>query len=106
MSVVKELTDANFSETIASGVTLVDLWAPWCGPCRIQGPVVAKVADSFEGRANVGKLEVDANPQTASKLGVSAIPTLILFKEGEEVQRFVGVQDEKTLTKALEDQLA
>ena len=105
MSAEKEFTDANFAETVASGVTLVDFWAPWCGPCRMQGPIVEKVAESFSGRAAVGKLEVDGNPQIATKFSVMSIPTLIILKDGKEVKRFVGVQDEDTLTKAIEGQL-
>lgn len=106
MSAEKELNDATFEETIRSGVALVDFWAPWCGPCQMQGPIVEQVAEAFEGRAAVGKLEVDGNPQTAAKYGVQSIPTLIVFKDGKEARRFVGVQDAATLTKVLEEQLA
>ena len=101
-----ELTDANFDETVGSGVALVDFWAPWCGPCRMQGPIVEKLAEELSGKAKVGKLEVDGNPGTAAKFNVMSIPTLVLLKDGEEVQRFVGVQDEDTLTKAIEAQLS
>ena len=105
MSAEKELTDANFGETIQSGVTLVDFWAPWCAPCRIQGPILEEVAEKFSGRATVGKLEVDGNPQAAAKYGVQSIPTLIVFKDGQEAKRFVGVQDAAALTQTLEEQL-
>ena len=105
MSAEKELTDGNFGDTTASGVALVDFWAPWCGPCQTQGPIIEKVAEKYEGKATVGKLEVDGNPQTAAKFGVMSIPTLILLKDGQEVQRFVGVQDEASLSVAIDAQL-
>ena len=100
-----ELSDANFDETIKSGVTLVDFWATWCGPCRTQGPIVEKVAEAYTGKVKVGKLDVDKNGGTARRFGVQAIPTLIIFKGGEKVKQFVGVQSEKTLKAALDEQL-
>ena len=106
MGAEMELTDATFDETIKSGVALVDFWAPWCGPCQMQGPIVEQVAEAFSGRATVAKLEVDGNPRSAAKYGVQSIPTLIVFKDGQEARRFVGVQDAATLTKVLEDELA
>ena len=106
MSAEKEITDANFAESAASGVALVDFWAPWCGPCRMQGPIIEKVAEKYSGRAVVGKLEVDGNPKTAAKFSVMSIPTLILLKDGEEVQRFVGGQSEDVLSEAIDAQLS
>ena len=100
-----EITDANFDETIKSGVTLVDFWAPWCGPCQMQGPIIDKIAEEYEGRAVVGKLNVDDNADTAAKFGVMSIPTLILFKDGEKVEQFTGVQSEDKLKTALDAQL-
>ncbi len=100
-----EITDANFNETIQSGVTLVDFWAPWCGPCQMQGPIVDKVAEAYEGRATVGKLNVDDNPETAATFGVMSIPTLILFKDGEKAEQFTGLQSEDKLKTALDAQL-
>ena len=102
-----EVTDADFEEKIlkADEPALVDFWAPWCGPCRIQGPTVEKVAEKFDGRAIVAKINVDENPDAASKYGVMSIPTIIIFKGGSELQRFVGVRQEKDLAEALEKAL-
>ncbi len=100
-----EVTDASFNETIQSGVALVDFWAPWCGPCRTQGPIIDKVAQDYEGKATVGKLNVDDNPDTAAKFGVMSIPTLIVFKDGEKVEQLTGVQSEDKLRAALDAQL-
>jgi thioredoxin 1 len=99
-----ELTDGDFEAKVlkAEEVVLVDFWAPWCAPCQIQGPIVEGVAGKFEGRALIGKMNVDQNPKVASKYGIMSIPTLIVFKDGAEVQRFVGVQQESALSEALE----
>jgi thioredoxin 1 len=97
-----ELNETTFNQTIRSGVTLVDFWAPWCGPCQIQIPILEKVAGAIGGRAVIAKLNVDESPAPAAEYGVRGIPTLILFKNGEEIQRFVGVQQEKHLLSAIE----
>jgi thioredoxin 1 len=98
-------TDANFSGLTSSGVALVDLYADWCGPCKIMAPTIDKLAVAFKDRAKVGKLNVDDNPATAGGLGVSSIPTVVIFKDGQEVARFVGVKSESDLTRALEEHL-
>ena len=95
------LTEANFDEEIGTGVTLVDFWAPWCGPCRMQGPIVEKLAEAMAGRAKVGKLNVDESSSIAARYGVSGIPTLIIFKDGEEAERLVGLQSQDVLTEKL-----
>ena len=100
-----EITDANFEETVKTGVTLIDFWAPWCAPCLTQGPIVDKLAEAYEGKATVGKLNVDGNGETAAKFGVMGIPTVLLFKDGEKVGQFVGLQSEGTLRAALDAQL-
>lgn len=98
-------TDANFSELTGSGVALVDLYADWCGPCKIMAPTIDKLATAFKGKANVGKLNVDDNSATAGQLSVSSIPTIVIFKDGQEVSRFVGVKTEADLTKAIDEAL-
>ncbi len=103
MANVVDLTDANFSETIASGITLVDFWAPWCGPCMMQGPIVKKVAETVGDKATVAKMNVDEGQQSAAQFGIRAIPTIIIFKDGEAVQQFVGVQQENQLIAAIEN---
>lgn len=100
-----EFTDANFNtEVIAADVpVLVDFWAPWCGPCRMQGPIIEELAKSLEGKSfKVGKLNVDDNSETAQKYNVMSIPTIFIFKKGQVVQQFVGVQTKEKLMAALE----
>jgi thioredoxin 1 len=101
-SIIKLNAD-NFNATIAEGVTLVDFWAPWCGPCRIQGPILEEVAESLRGRAKIAKVNVDDAGSVAGRFGVQSIPTLVLFKDGKEVRRFVGVQKHNTLIGAINE---
>lgn len=99
---VKILTDANFESTIGKGVVLVDFWAPWCGPCRVQGPIVDEVADEMFSKASVCKLNIDENPKTARKYGIQSIPTILIFRDGKPVQKFVGIKNKNTLINSLE----
>ena len=103
MATVAELNDSNFSETIKTGVTLVDFWAPWCAPCMMQGPIVESVAEKVGDKAKVAKVNVDDAQRAANELGIRAIPTVILFKEGKPVQQFVGVTQEGALLSAIDE---
>ena len=101
MSKALALDESNFATNIAQGVTLVDFWAPWCGPCQVQGPIVDDVSARAPQGVKVAKLNVDEAGGVAGQYGVMSIPTLIIFKDGEEAQRFVGVQAADVLIDAL-----
>ena len=101
-----EITDANFQEIIKSDKpVLVDFWAEWCGPCKMIGPVVEELAGEFEGKAVVGKVNVDENAAISAKYGIRSIPTLLIFKNGEIVDKQVGAVPKAVLFKKLEAHL-
>ena len=92
---VKELTKTNFNETIlANKVVLVDFWASWCGPCRMVSPVIDKIAEEYDGKIVVGKVNVDNDGALAAEYAVVSIPTVILFKDGKQVEKLVGAHSE------------
>lgn len=101
-----ELNDSNFDQIISSDKpVLVDFWAEWCGPCKMIGPVVEELAGDYEGKAVVGKLNVDENPQTAAKFGIRSIPTLLVFKGGQVVDKQIGAVPKSVLNQKLAAQV-
>ena len=104
---IRHLSDAQFNDAINNNDTpiLVDFWAPWCGPCRAVAPVLDNLADEFEGKVAIAKIDVDANPETAAALGIRGIPTLLVFKNGEKVAQHVGAASYTQLKGLIEQAL-
>ncbi|MEO0311599.1 MAG: hypothetical protein RIQ89_1256 [Bacteroidota bacterium] len=103
-----EITDANFEELVLKSdkPVLVDFWAEWCGPCRMVGPIVEELSKDFDGKAIIGKVDVDSNPNVATQFGIRNIPTLLFFKNGQVVDKQVGAAPKPTLAAKLNAQLA
>jgi thioredoxin 1 len=91
------LDDSNFKNTIANGVTLVDFYADWCGPCRMIAPIIEELSAEFNGKAKIAKLDIEKAQEVTTEFQVTSIPTIILFKDGNEVKRIVGLRDKETL---------
>jgi thioredoxin 1 len=108
MSHPKQVTDATFDADVleADGLVLVDFWAEWCGPCRMVGPVLEQVAEDYEGRVTVTKLNVDESPRTAERYGIRSIPTIALFHRGEVVDGVLGAAPKPFFTQMLDKHLA
>lgn len=104
MAEVKTLTNENFDQEVKQSIlpVLVDFWAPWCGPCKMVGPVVESLAADNEGKLAVGKVNVDENKELAAQFGIRGIPTLVIFKDGSEAQRIVGAQGKAQLQKVID----
>jgi thioredoxin 1 len=100
-------TDSNFEETVlgSSVPVLVDFWAPWCGPCRAIAPLIEQLADEYEGKAVVAKVNVDDNYEISAKYGIRSIPTLLIFKDGKPVDQLIGMVPKKMLAEKLDKQL-
>jgi thioredoxin 1 len=99
---VKTLTDVTFDGETASGSVIVDFWAPWCGPCRMVGPVIDEIAQEHDDKVTVGKVNVDENPAIAQKFGIMSIPTIILFKDGEPAKKVIGARSKADFLKEFE----
>ncbi len=98
---VKNLTQNNFKQLTSGGLVLVDFWAAWCGPCKMVAPILNEIAEEQEGKVRIGKVNVDNQQALAAKFKVRNIPTLVLFKNGKEVKRFVGVKPKKALLEGI-----
>ena len=105
---MESLTDSSFEEKVlkASGPALVDFWAEWCGPCRMIAPMIEELASEYDGKATIGKLDVDNNQESSVKFGVRSIPTLLIFKDGEIVDRHVGAVGKDILAKSIDSNLS
>lgn len=102
-----EMTDANFKEVVDSnGVVLVDFWAAWCGPCKMIAPIMEELATEYKGKAVIGKLDVDTNPETSMEFGVRSIPTVLVFKDGKLAKTQVGAAPKQQYINVIEEQLA
>ncbi len=100
-----ELTGANFEETVKEGVTLVDFWAPWCGPCRMIAPVIEELAEEYDGKATIAKVNTDEQQDIATKYGIRSIPTVMIFKDGEMVDQMVGAASKQAFAQKIDAQL-
>jgi thioredoxin 1 len=105
MSKYIDLTEENFEATVNNGVSLVDFWAPWCGPCRMIAPVIDELAGEFDGKANICKVNTDEQQDLAVKYGVRSVPTILFMKDGEIVDQVIGAQSKQALADKINAQL-
>jgi thioredoxin 1 len=102
MNEIVNLTDESFDRAVAKGKAVVDFWAPWCAPCRMQTPILENLAGNHAGDFQIFKVNVDDNQQTAMKYGIQSIPTIMIFKDGEVADKKIGVQTEESILQSLE----
>lgn len=107
MADLTHVTDDSFKEEVLDSElpVLVDFWAEWCGPCKLVGPIVENIAEEYQGRLKIGKVDVDQNPQSATQFGIRSIPTLILFKGGEPVEQIIGAVPKEYITSKIKPHL-
>ena len=106
MAEVKEFSDDNFNENIANGLTVVDFWAEWCGPCRMINPIIKELATEYDGKVSFGKVDVDQNAQTSQSFRIMSIPSVLLFHDGELQDKIVGAAPKGKFVKMIEAALA
>jgi len=99
------LHDSTYKNQIKNGITLIDFWAPWCMPCKIQGPIINEVADEMVDKAGICKINIDENKEAAAEFGIKSIPTILIFKDGEIVNKIMGVKSKSVLIKNLQTQI-
>jgi len=106
-TMAKEFTDANFKSDVLSSdkLTVVDFWAEWCGPCRAIGPVIEELSKEYDGKVNVGKLNVDHNPEVSMNYGITSIPAILFIKGGQVVDKLVGAQPKSNFVKKIESHI-
>lgn len=102
---VKHFSDDNFFSSISKGITLVDFFATWCAPCRMLTPIIEEVAEHFKDKIQVAKIDIDEDQKVASQFQVTSVPTMILFKDGKEINRFIGLRDFDTIKEFIDDVL-
>lgn len=104
----KEFNDANFQTDVLDSdkLTVVDFWAEWCGPCRAIGPVIEELSKEYEGKVNIGKVNVDVNPQVSTNYGITSIPAILFIKNGQVVDKIVGAQPKSNFVKKIESHLS
>ena len=103
---ITELNNENYNTFVGSNLVLVDVWAPWCGPCKMISPIVDEISSDYQGRLSVGKLDADSNRETITELGVRNIPTILLYKNGEIVDKSTGVVTKQKLVEMIDKQLS
>lgn len=103
---VLQLTDAQFKDTVATGLTLVDFWAPWCGPCRMQGPIIDELHEEMGDKVTFAKVNIDEEQESAREFRVMSIPTMMIFKDGQPVETLVGLRSKEQLEDVLAQHLS